>query len=212
MRREPFVWCAFEGAVASSDVASELARTFPRDGFQPFVREMGEKRHRIASRPLVLDGKLVERLDLPPRWTELARELIGPEYRNAMAALTGECLDGLAMEAALWRHGAGCFIDPHPDNEDKRVTHLLYFSGQGWTSSMGGSLRILRSEDIEDVAAEVPPHTNQSVVFVRSDGSWHGYLPIGDHGRDRLALQVIFHRPGLTYSQERARVLAGDES
>ncbi|HVJ91020.1 MAG TPA: 2OG-Fe(II) oxygenase [Labilithrix sp.] len=211
MQETPFRWCAFEGAIAPFEVASELERTFPSASFESFVRETGAKRHRIASRPLVLDGELVNAKDLSPWWIALARELTSPEYRDAIAELTDVCLDGLALEAALWRHGAGCFIDPHPDNEDKRVTHLLYFSGHGWTSSMGGALRILRSRDIEDVAAEIPPDTGQSVVFVRSDSSWHGYLPIGGHGRDRLALQVIFHRPGLAYSQQRARVLGGDE-
>ncbi|RYG82770.1 hypothetical protein EON77_07140 [bacterium] len=123
--------------------------------------------------------------------------------RAALAALTGVSLDGLDVEAAFWRHGEGCFIDPHPDNADKRVTHLLYFSGDDWTPSMGGGLRILRSNDIDDVAAEVLPTTGRSLVFVRSETSWHGYTPIGAHGRDRLALQIVFHRPGLTYSESR---------
>lgn len=211
LRREPFAWTTYDRALASAEIARELEATFPQDGFEAFVRESGAKRHRVASRAFIVQGQVLPR-GLPRAWIDLGRELTSEAYRDAVAALSGERLEDLELEAALWRHGEGCFIDPHPDNDHKRVTHLLYFSGQGWTSCMGGALRILRSNDIDDVAAEILPTTGQSVVFVRSDRSWHGYKPIGGHGRERLALQIVFHRRGLAYSRPRAALCEGDGS
>jgi SM-20-related protein len=64
----------------------------------------------------------------------------------------------------------------HCDSESKIITILLYMN-PGWDDS-GGRLRLLRSrDDINDVAAEVPPSGGALVAFLRSDHSWHGHLP-----------------------------------
>lgn len=64
----------------------------------------------------------------------------------------------------------------HCDSESKIVTILLYMN-PGWDDS-GGRLRLLRSRNnINDVAAEVPPSGGTLVAFLRSDHSWHGHLP-----------------------------------
>jgi SM-20-related protein len=64
----------------------------------------------------------------------------------------------------------------HCDSESKIITVLLYVNPQ-WDDS-GGRLRVLRScDDINDVAAEVPPAGGTLLAFLRSDHSWHGHLP-----------------------------------
>lgn len=64
----------------------------------------------------------------------------------------------------------------HCDSESKIVTILLYMNPD-WDDS-GGRLRLLRSrDDLNDVAAEVPPSGGTLVAFLRSDHSWHGHLP-----------------------------------
>ncbi len=64
----------------------------------------------------------------------------------------------------------------HSDTESKIITVLLYLN-PAWDDS-GGRLRLLRSRnDINDVAAEVPPIDGTLVAFLRSDHSWHGHLP-----------------------------------
>jgi len=63
----------------------------------------------------------------------------------------------------------------HCDSESKIITILLYMNPE-WDDS-GGRLRLLRSrDDINDVAAEVPPCGGTLVAFLRSDHSWHGHL------------------------------------
>jgi len=63
----------------------------------------------------------------------------------------------------------------HCDSASKIITVLLYMNAE-WDDS-GGKLRVLRSrDDIDDVAAEVPPAGGTLLAFLRSDHSWHGHL------------------------------------
>lgn len=64
----------------------------------------------------------------------------------------------------------------HTDSASKIITVLLYMNS-AWDNP-GGRLRLLRSgNDINDVAAEVPPAEGTLLAFLRSDHSWHGHLP-----------------------------------
>lgn len=63
----------------------------------------------------------------------------------------------------------------HTDSRSKIVTALLYLNAD-WDEA-GGRLRLLRSDDIADVAAEVPPAAGTLVAFRRTDRSYHGHLP-----------------------------------
>ena len=49
-------------------------------------------------------------------------------------------------------------------------------NGPEWTP-VGGYLRLLRSDDVEDVLAEVQPLGGTLVAFRRTDCSWHGHRP-----------------------------------
>ncbi|MGY0791917.1 2OG-Fe(II) oxygenase [Azospirillum argentinense] len=61
----------------------------------------------------------------------------------------------------------------HPDSASKIVTVLIYMNPP-WEAS-GGRLRVLRSPNLEDYAAEVPPDEGTLLCFRRSDTSWHGH-------------------------------------
>jgi SM-20-related protein len=64
----------------------------------------------------------------------------------------------------------------HTDSALKVVTALIYLN-DGWASA-GGRLRVLRGpDDIEDMAAEVPPLAGTLIAFRRTDRSWHGHKP-----------------------------------
>ena len=74
----------------------------------------------------------------------------------------------------------------HNDSETKIITVLLYLN-QLWDAD-GGRLRVLRGPaDMDDMAAEIPPHGGTLFVFRRSDNSWHGHEPF--EGR-RRAIQM----------------------
>jgi hypothetical protein len=63
----------------------------------------------------------------------------------------------------------------HTDSESKIITVLLYMNPV-W-ENQGGRLRVLRSNDLDDVAHEVSPDIGTLLVFKRSNHSWHGHLP-----------------------------------
>jgi len=73
----------------------------------------------------------------------------------------------------------------HPDSKDKVITVLLYLNPV-WDSS-GGRLRVLRSKNLDDFAAEVSPTMGRLLIFKRCDHSWHGHLPF--EGK-RMSLQM----------------------
>jgi hypothetical protein len=63
----------------------------------------------------------------------------------------------------------------HTDSKTKVITVLLYLNRE-WTAP-GGRLRLLRGDDVENFAVEIPPDRGTLLIFRRSDKSWHGHQP-----------------------------------
>lgn len=104
----------------------------------------------------------------------LLDELDGPEFRAAIEEKFG--LDLSARPTMFTVRGECRASDGkiHTDSTTKIITVLLYMNEQ-WDKD-GGRLRILRNgTDLQDYAAEVPPHGGTLLVFRRSDNSWHGH-------------------------------------
>ena len=130
---------------------------------------------------------------LSPSWRALADDLLSSWYRAAMTKLTGLDLRSLPVEVNVFHYGPGAWLGPHLDLKDKLVTHVLYFNDT-WNESDGGCLHILRSGDMNDVAAVVAPIVGNSVVLVRSDRSWHAVSRVAaaDHP-SRRSMTVTFY-------------------
>jgi SM-20-related protein len=73
----------------------------------------------------------------------------------------------------------------HTDTESKIITVLLYMNPD-WEKD-GGRLRVLKSQNIEDVAAEIPPVNGTLLLFKRSDHSFHGHKSFSG---DRKVIQM----------------------
>lgn len=63
----------------------------------------------------------------------------------------------------------------HTDSETKIITVLLYMN-PAW-ENQGGRLRLLNSNNIDDIKAEISPNVGTLLVFKRCDHSYHGHLP-----------------------------------
>lgn len=197
LETDPYQWAAINGLFNSEDSAS-LTATYPCDHFK-LVSEHGKARYYdYEARGLIgmgADG-ITYPDDLSEAWRALANDLLSPEYRAAMTALTGCDLTHAPMEVNVFHYGPGGSMDPHPDLPAKVVTHVLYFN-RAWNGANGGCLRILRSANLADVAAEIPPVVGRSAVIVRSDNSWHAVSQVaGDSPLSRRAITVTFYRPG----------------
>ncbi|PHS27777.1 MAG: hypothetical protein COA85_04745 [Robiginitomaculum sp.] len=77
----------------------------------------------------------------------------------------------------------------HRDSLSKILTLLVYLNDD-WNDDGAGSLRVLNGPDnFDDYETEVPPLTGNVFAFLRSDDSWHGFLP---YAGDRYVVQMAF--------------------
>ena len=197
LETQPYAWAAVGGLFSPKD-ATTLAETYPRDHFKTVAASGGEKDYHYESRALIgMGADAVSHPEALSRvWVSLARDLLSADYRIAMSLLTGRDLTVVPMEVNVLHYGPGGLQGPHPDLEDKIVTHVLYFN-RSWDTKDGGCLNILRSADATDIAAEIEPIVGNSVVLVRSRNSWHAVSRVIDRSnRSRRSVTVTFYRHG----------------
>ncbi|MDR3508793.1 MAG: 2OG-Fe(II) oxygenase [Caulobacteraceae bacterium] len=107
---------------------------------------------------------------------ELIEQLDGPEFRTAIEDKFDLDLGHLPTMFTVRGMCGAHDGQIHTDSKTKVITVLLYLN-EAWAQD-GGRLRLLRNgEDLEAVAAEVPPDFGTLLVFRRSENSWHGHKP-----------------------------------
>ena len=198
LSQDPFPW-AFIGDLFSKGDAEELAASFPRDHFKTVAGYDGEKGYEYEARSLIGMGKRAPSHagSLSPAWRALAEDLLSPDYRSAIARLTGrDELARVPIEVNVFHYGPAAWLGPHVDLKDKLATHILYFN-RVWDRNDGGCLTILRSSDPADVAAEIEPRVGGSSVVVRSERSWHAVSRVASGcAESRRSMTITFYRPG----------------
>ena len=117
-------------------------------------------------------------------FAQLSAELFSPEFATAVGKKFGMDLSPYPTMLTVrgWCDSSDGQI--HTDSASKVITVLLYLNPE-WNSE-GARLRLLRSKNLEDYAAEVPPTIGSLIIFKRSERSWHGHKPF--EGR-RMSLQ-----------------------
>lgn len=193
----PYGWAAIDKLFSPED-AARLAANYPCDHFKRVSRSDAERYYEYEARSLIGMGQDATSYpeELSDAWRMLALDLLSPQYRAAMTTLTGLDLTRAPMEANVFHYGPGGSMDPHQDLPEKLVTHVLYFN-RSWNAPDGGYLRILRSSDPADLAAEIQPIVGSSCVIVRSENSWHAVSQVAsDSACSRRSITVTFYRPG----------------
>ena len=142
----------------------------------------------------------LSRLTYGLAFKELTDELLGPEFASTVA--TKFNLDLSSYPTMITVRG---WSDPgdgqlHTDSKDKLITVLLYLNPE-WNVE-GGYLRLLRSKNVDDYIAEVPPTIGSMVIFKRCDHSWHGFPPF--EGK-RMSLQMNWVKSDSYRRKERFR-------
>jgi hypothetical protein len=72
----------------------------------------------------------------------------------------------------------------------------------------GGRLRLLRTPNLEDYTAEVPPDEGTLLAFRRSDTSWHGHEPF-EGPRRAIQMNWVKHSVYIWHEQWRHKLSAG---
>ena len=143
----------------------------------------------------------LSRLSYGPAFKQLTSELLGPDFAAAVSAKFS--MDLSQYPTMLTVRGycdGGSDGGIHTDSKDKVITVLLYLNPD-WDNT-GGRLRLLRSKNLEDYVAEVPPTMGSLIIFKRSDRSWHGHKPF--EGK-RMSLQMNWVKSDAYLRKERFR-------
>jgi Rps23 Pro-64 3,4-dihydroxylase Tpa1-like proline 4-hydroxylase len=136
----------------------------------------------------------VDDSDLDDVWRELSHALLRPDYRQAVGDLVDLDLSQHGLQISIYRNGVDDWLPAHIDNWPKVLTQTIYFHEE-WGADWGGELLILRSADLSDVVATIPPTVTSSVIHLRTEDAWHAVPPLRNGGlaHDRLSMTVVFY-------------------
>lgn len=151
----PFPYVVAEGLVAP-DALAQVGADFPavgRSGLFPLSAVAGG-----------------------PAFARLAEDLRQPMFAALIGGKLGLDLSGLPMMITVRGVCGPRDGRTHVDSRDKAATGILYLNDAAWDAE-GGRLRLLRSADLDDVIAEVPPTGGTLIAFRRTENSWHGHRP-----------------------------------
>ncbi len=142
----------------------------------------------------------LSRLSYGPAFKQLTSELLGPDFAAAVSKKFSMDLNQYPTMLTVRGQCDDSDGGIHTDSKDKVITVLLYLNPD-WESS-GGRLRLLRSKNLEDYVAEVPPTMGSLIIFKRSDCSWHAHKPF--EGK-RMSLQMNWVKSDRYLRKERFR-------
>ncbi len=133
----------------------------------------------------------VEGMAVAPPWREFIAELHGPAYDAFLRRMLGFGPRQKYILTMEWYYAwQGCSVSPHCDARRKIATHIFFFADdQDWPRDWGGDILILDDEGrykahsapgFEDlkVAASLDLRNNGSLLFQRTEHSWHGVRPL----------------------------------
>jgi len=130
-------------------------------------------------------------LPLAEPWRDFIAELYGETYMSFLSRMFGpEAGKRLILTLEWYFAWQGCAVSPHCDAKRKLATHIFYFNTEAdWDSSWGGHILILDDgrrfkphsapafDDLQ-IGAEIDPRGNGSLLFQRTEHSWHGVRPL----------------------------------
>ncbi|NRA97953.1 MAG: 2OG-Fe(II) oxygenase [Planctomycetes bacterium] len=182
---KPFPWQSIDGLLTADGYQRLLAELPDLSGFRKIMgrrRRYGQASHdRYA-----LDYR--SRLALPAVWRDFVEELHEGPYRGKVAELLGR--DDFFLTAHWHYTPRGCSVSPHCDAVWKLGSHIFYFNDENeWDPDWGGSTLVLddggeidysSAPGFEDFRAsyDCTPNGNRSMLFLRTDHSWHGVRPL----------------------------------
>ena len=184
----PYPWVNIQNTLTPEGF-ERLRETLPEVG--QFERQVGRKR---AYGQGPHDRYLLHYLpgiSLEEPWREFITELNGETYRSFLGRMFGaETGKRLILTMEWYFAWQGCAVSPHCDAKRKLATHIFYFNTDAeWEATWGGHILILDDQgrfkahsapafDDLAVGAEIDPRGNGSLLFQRTNHSWHGVRPL----------------------------------
>jgi 2OG-Fe(II) oxygenase superfamily len=187
-KQRPYPWLSLQDSLTPEGF-QRLRETLPDNSL--FERNVGVKRaHGQASH----DRNILHyqpHLKLAEPWKEFIASLQGESYQEFLHRIFGpEAGDEFILTFEWYYAWQGCSVSPHCDARRKLATHIFYFNTEAdWDTNWGGQILMLDDEgrfnphsaptfDDFKVAATIVPRGNASLIFERTDHSWHGVRPL----------------------------------
>ncbi|HET6514587.1 MAG TPA: 2OG-Fe(II) oxygenase [Thermodesulfovibrionales bacterium] len=184
----PYPWVNIQGTLTSEGF-EQLRTTLPDASL--FDKKVGVKR---AHGQGYHDRYILHYrpgLPLSEPWKEFIAEIQGKGYEAFIRRMLGLQPGKEIILTMEWYYGwKGCGVSPHCDARRKVATHIFYFNTEeDWETSWGGDILIMDdggrfkahsapSFDDLRVAASLDPRGNGSLLFMRTEHSWHGVRPL----------------------------------
>lgn len=184
----PYPWVSIEDTLTPS-AFENLRESFPDASLFHVKKEMAPGEGPMSGPRAVLSYR--PGVELPESWKKFVAELQDGFYESFLRRLFGLAPDQQPSLTAEWHYAwQGCSISPHCDARQQVGTHIFYFNTEAdWDSKWGGEILIL--DDLQrfqaqsaptfadlQTAAVIDPRGNGSLIFQRTDHSWHGVLPL----------------------------------
>lgn len=162
----------------------------------------------------------VDGMECAEPWKEFIAELHGKDYDAFLRRMLGLAPGQKILLTMEWYYAwQGCSVSPHCDARRKLATHIFFFADdEDWPHEWGGDILILDDEgryqphsapgfDDLKVAASLDLRKNGSLLFRRTDHSWHGVRPLQspDPGVYRKLFIVTVNVPTLQVWWRRVR-------
>lgn len=186
--QKPYPWAHMQGTL-TPDGWDKLRATLP--GISEFLRMVGVKRG-YGQAPHdrgILHYR--EGMAVAEPWKAFIAELQGKAYESFLRRMLGlEPQQEIILTMEWYYAWQGCSVSPHCDARRKLATHIFFFAtDEDWPREWGGDILILDDEnrfkahsapkfDELKVAASLDLRKNGSLLFQRTEHSWHGVLPL----------------------------------
>lgn len=187
--RKPYPWFEIKPALTKEGY-ERLLESLPDVSL--FDRIVGVKRThgQLSHDRYILHYR--PQIQLATPWRGFIAELQGSSYEALIRRLFQVPESRKLLLTFEWYYAwEGCSVSPHCDAQRKLGTHIFYFNTEAdWDSAWGGEILILDdsrqfrphsapSFDDLKVAASLDPRDNGSLLFQRTEHSWHGVRPLG---------------------------------
>lgn len=183
-RERPFPWINPAGLLRDEAFA-ELTSHLP--DVSTFNKAFGHQRRHGQTSHDRFSLKYRPGIEVPAPWRDFIAELEGPDYRAFVARMVGH--RHIKMDFLWFYTPTGCSVSPHCDQKDKLAAHIFYLNTDDWRPEWGGETLILDSgrrfscrsaPDFDDFDRVIASNGvgNRSLLFSRTNHSWHGVRPI----------------------------------
>jgi hypothetical protein len=185
--QKPYPWAQMQGTL-TAEGWDFLRGTLP--DISQFQRMVGVKRG-YGQAPHdrgILHWR--EEMPVAEPWRAFIAELHGQAYDAFLRRMLGLGERQIILTMEWYYAWQGCSVSPHCDARRKLATHIFFFATDAdWPREWGGDILILDDEgrckahsaptfDELKVAASLDLRKNGSLLFQRTEHSWHGVLPL----------------------------------